>query len=54
VFQKGFNMKNRYQIVADLKGIRIVWKFLFIEWTIKRFWNLESAVEYLNKHYKKD
>ena len=47
-------MKNRYQIIADLKGIRIVWRFLFINWTIKRFYNLKSAVHYLNKHYKKD
>ena len=42
-------MKNRYQILADLKGIRIVWRFLFIDWTVKRFY----TIEYLNKHYNK-
>jgi len=46
-------MKNRYQILADLKGIRIVWRFLFIDWTVKRFYTIESAIVYLNKHYNK-
>ena len=53
VYQKEYNMKNRYQILADLKGIRIVWRFLFVDWTVKRFYTIESAIVYLNKHYNK-
>tara|TARA_R110000796_G_scaffold76581_1_gene171191 strand:- start:5965 stop:6108 length:144 start_codon:yes stop_codon:yes gene_type:complete len=47
-------MKNRYQIMADLNGIKIVWRFLFINWTVKKFYTLDAAIYYLNKHYKKD
>ena len=52
-FQKEYNMGNRYQILADLKGIRIVWRFLFVDWTVKRFYTIDSAIVYLNKHYNK-
>ena len=40
--------------MADLRGIRIVWRFLLINFTIKRFYTIDSAIAYLNKHYKKD
>jgi len=46
-------MKNRYRILADLKGIRIVWLFLFINWTVKRFYTIDAAITHLNKHYNK-
>ena len=39
--------------MADLNGIKIVWRFLFIDWTVKRFYTIESAIVYLNKHYNK-
>ena len=39
--------------MADLRGIRIVWRFLFINFTVKRFYTIDSSIKYLNKHYNK-